>query len=385
MEPIRVLHVMRRAQGGMREHVECLLRGLDRELFYPLLACPRDSVPQFLPEHIPVIDVGSRTGGVWSDLGAVIRLARVIKSSGVDIVHTHGARAALWGGIAACLARAGALVATFHNDVYREEAPGWKKGLLKWLLRVLDDRVDYYIAVSSALAARIEVLQGIRPDKLAVITNGIDLARFDSLSPPGEIIESLGGQKRKIVGMVARLVAEKGVSHFLRMASRVARAVSGAFFVVAGEGPERRNFEQEARVLGLGRQISFLGYVPQGGALFKLFDVAVIPSLREGWPYVAMEAMASGRPVVAYASGGLKEVIEDGQTGFLVPTGDVQALAERVVSLLRNEALGRELGRRARLKVERDYTAAGMIARAASIYREVMLARGGREFAPVAE
>src|SRR5690606_37841600 len=179
---------------------------------------------------------------------------------------------------------------------------------------------------------------GIEPDEVAV-PEGEDLAAFRRAhaAPDQPMILAMG-----------RLVPEKGFHVLLDAFRLVLERTPKAKLVLAGEGPQRKALEEQAERLGIAQHVYFKGFAtdPVRNRLLHVADVAVFPSLYEPFGIVALEAMSVGPPVVAARSGGLAEVVEHGETGFLVPPGDAGALADALVPLLISPGLREHLGRK---------------------------------------
>lgn len=202
------------------------------------------------------------------------------------------------------------------------------------------------IAVSEATAERLVEVQRVPRERVVVIPNALDPDLHErARDAPVE-------RARRLL-TIARLAASeryKGVDHVIRALPAVLADVPGAKYVVVGDGDDRPRLEALAHETGVADRVSFVGRASGAELDRELRSAALfaMPSGGEGFGIVYLEAMAYGIPVIAAASGGAPEVVRDGETGFLVPYGDVSALAERVVTLLRNEELRRRLGAAAR-------------------------------------
>ncbi|OGD11773.1 MAG: hypothetical protein A2Y86_06315 [Candidatus Aminicenantes bacterium RBG_13_62_12] len=174
-----------------------------------------------------------------------------------------------------------------------------------------------------------------------------------------------------VIGTIARLHRQKGLSYLLRAIPEILRAHPGARVVIAGGGPLRRRLEDEARRLGVGDAALFLGERTDAPALLGLFDVFVLSSLWEGLPYVLGEAAAAGIPILATDIEGTREVIRDGENGLLVPPADPAALALAVNLLLGDTALRRRLAASARKAIKEHFDLALMLRLTGALYREL--------------
>jgi glycosyltransferase involved in cell wall biosynthesis len=173
---------------------------------------------------------------------------------------------------------------------------------------------------------------------------------------------------RSIVLTVARLDEVKGHRFLLE----AARLVPEATFVLAGEGPERAALEAQALGLGVADHVCFMGHQADVPSLLASCDVVVLPSLAESSSLTLLEAMAARKPVIATRVGGIPEIVEDGQTGLLVPPSDPPALAAAIRSLLVDPDRAERLASAGRARVQRDFTLEAMVRGVAAVYDEVL-------------
>ncbi|MGA9751481.1 MAG: glycosyltransferase family 4 protein [Acidobacteriota bacterium] len=195
--------------------------------------------------------------------------------------------------------------------------------------------------------------------KVAVVHNGIALEP-PALSRQGrEEVARLGGlcEGKRVVGVVGRLREEKNQAFLIRAMAGVIAEVPGAILLVIGTGPDRAKLESLCRDVGLTDQVIWTGELaPEvvAGA-YDLMEVVAVPSLQESFGFVAAEAMAHSRPVVGLKVEGLKEVVEDRETGILVERGDQKAFEEAIIHLLKDKEAAERMGRKARQRVEAQF------------------------------
>lgn len=238
--------------------------------------------------------------------------------------------------------------------------PIWQRPL-EMITARMADRV---IACSDACRADYMAWGWIPPRKIVTIRNGIDPGRIQR---PTEtelraVRASLKLQGRPLVGIVGRLSREKDHRMFLEAMRLVREAVPSVAAVVVGTGHERSRLEKESERLGLAPVVTFLGARADVGALMACLDVLVLTSRSEGLPVVLLEGQVLGVPVVTTDAGGAREVVRDGETGFVVPCGDSGRLASRIVQLLGDERLRRAIGDKARTDALNNFHADGMAA-----------------------
>jgi glycosyltransferase involved in cell wall biosynthesis len=202
---------------------------------------------------------------------------------------------------------------------------------------------------------------------------GIDLVRVDA-APRANLHEDLWlPHHAPIVGNVAALVPHKGQRHFIEAARLVLPHLPDARFVIAGEGELRPALERQIKDHHLEKHVVLAGFRPDVLSLHKAFDVFVMSSVSEGLGTSLLDAMAASKPIVATTAGGIPEVVVDGETGFLVPPRDHEAMAEAIVRLLKDEGLRTRMGAAGRARAESRFSAERMVQDTLRVYQRVAL------------
>lgn len=379
-EKIRVLHVLRQASGGMRNHVTTLLKNTDSSKYTLMVACPRntiiDSELVSIGIKIFIVDICEGSSFV-SNLRCLRQLIKIIRKNKVRIVHSHGARAGILGRVAALLARAPVSLCTVHNFVAHSSVSGWKKWMYRFGQRVLDASTTRYIAVSDALADEIACREGILSHKIDVVYNGIDLDDFNVMLDCTEKKKQLGlSPNAVIIGTAGRLIATKGVSFFIQAARQVRGRFPLTQFIIVGDGPERLALEKLSQQVGMEDKIKFLGYRRDLQSILPLINIFVVPSLSEGQSIVTLEAMAARRPIVVFGSGGIPELLQHRSSGLLVSTKGSEPLAQGIMEILQNPRLGEKLGNKARITVEQKFRQETMVEKTEAIYQQCLEEKG---------
>jgi L-malate glycosyltransferase len=346
----RVLLVCGPAVGGMRRHVETLAAALPERGFEVAVAAPA-GMEIGAPSARFCIELGDRPRPA-SDLGALRGLRQAAREWRPDLVHAHGVKAALLA-LGSRLPGRPPVVVTFHNL--------WHGGPLTLPLRLVTLRAAAAVAVSEAVREHLAA-HGIRPRELAVIPNGLDLAAFSAGPPPPP-------DRPFTAAFLGRLTEEKGVRVLLEAARLVPEAPE-VRLLVAGDGPLRPAVEAEARREG--SRLEYLGHQHDVRSIYHAADAVLMPSLSEGHPLTALEAMACGLPLVASRIGGLAEIVVEEETGLLVPPGDSAALADAVRGLASDRDRARALGAAGRRRVEAEYGVERMLERLIGVYERVL-------------
>lgn len=373
-----ILHVVPPSRGGMRQHVLSLIGGLHPERFRSAVAYLASDVDES-GEGLTPFPAATDAVGAPGTPASQTRLRNLIRNLNPSIVHCHGSRAALTARLALGLpgwrsAPRVPLVYTVHG-LSAPNTP-WKQALVRAAERRLAPRISAFVAVSRWVAAGVIRDWGVPADRVHVIPNGVDSARFAVLPDPTAARRSLGlDADGPVVGMAGRLAREKGPDVFLRAARLVQRRHPDCRFLVAGEGPEGAALRRLAAGLGLEGRVSFPGEVRDIAVALAAMDVFVLPSRSEAISIALLEAMAAGRPVVAAAVGGVPEVARHRQTALLVPADDPYGMAQAVTDLLRDAALRQRLSRAARTRIAADGTLRAMLERTEHLYT-VVAARG---------
>lgn len=378
MNRFRVLHVIRPAAGGMKNHLLSLLVHSDQEMFEPVIVCPDGTMTDEITSlGFKVVSLSIR--GELSPLNdwlAIRRLAAILKNEQITILHAHSSKAGFIGRVAARLARTPVVFMTAHNSIFYEEWSYWKKAVLAFAESFLSRYTDRIITVSEALRQELIKREGLNHLQVLTIHNGIETEHFNHAGERRFILRSLGlSPAEQVIGTVARLAPQKGITYFLKAASMLIRDYQ-VNFVIVGEGPLRHHLEAEAASLGLKKRVVFTGERHDIPAILNIFDVFVLPSLTEGFPLTILEALAAARPVVATRAGGVPEIIQDKTTGLLVEPADPTGLALAVATLLTNRQKAVVMGQTGQARVNEKFTAAGMVYKVEEEYKKVLLAKG---------
>jgi glycosyltransferase involved in cell wall biosynthesis len=359
--------------GGGPETLRLLARELDRERFDVSVVCPDSPIMDRLAEIPNVRRFTERFPSIPTPR-AVGRLAVLMRSERPDIVHSHLFHGDLYGFLATRFAPVPILVSTVQGvnffwelERFPRRAKWWLASLLyRAIYRVFAGIATCSSAVKEAMCSRPGVK--VRPDLVRVIHNAIDDAE-PGADPPRPV----GAATKRIV-TVASLEPCKGHDVLLEALRRVAADIPVQCLLV-GDGPSRPSLQATVRSLGLGDMVRFLGYQEAVTTIVRECDVFVLPSLLEGFGIAVVEAMALGVPVVASATGGIPEIITDGEDGLLVPPGDSSALAAAIRRLLTDDALREAIVGRARERAKR-FTASVMAEQYREWYEELLSRKG---------
>jgi glycosyltransferase involved in cell wall biosynthesis len=391
----------------MTRYVLALLDGIDKEEFDLLLFCRSDGPYQtlppthsvrvvYLPGHDsqdPADTPNGKSGGGAGMKGALRgtartlwrravpqtvkhlvgflrdarRTRRVFEANPVDLLHVQivsNSKAV----VAGRAAEVPKILGTHHLD------PG-RTRLHQLMPEILTSRrLDHAIAVSQSTMAAWAARPAMSTAKLSVIPNGVDVEEYRRQCAPAAARATLGlpADGGPVLSVVGRLEEQKGHRYLLEAFAGVLQQVPGARLVFAGDGTLRGALIEQAKALGVDEHVHFLGHCKGVQTVLDASDVFVLPSLWEAMPFALLEAMAAGLPVVATAVAGVPELVVEGQTGFLVPPANANALRDALLRTLQTPDGGRNLGAAGRQRVQEHFSLQSMLMQTQDLYRKLL-------------
>jgi len=261
------------------------------------------------------------------DIKLLLHMRRYIKDNKIDIIHSHKYKTNFY----SLFVRYGTgikLVSTCHN---------WLGKSLNMKIYTIIDKLilryfDYVVGVSSEVT---EELKKFIPDKkIAKIGNGIDIGKYYRVMDKNDAKRSLGFENKILIGFVGRLSEDKGVSILLDAVSNITSNKRDIYTLIVGDGDYKKKLENEANSMGISDRVIFTGNRDDTPLIYSSLDVFVLPSLKEAFPMVILEAMACGVPVVATEVGDIPQIIEDEVSGMLVNTKDSEGLVRTIENIL---------------------------------------------------
>jgi len=369
---LRILQVAYKSQiyGGEKVLLD-LVRGLMAKGHELFVACPSDGP---LTEALRAEGAGVFVVpmGKTYDFRGILRLYTILRKYRIDVVHSHGLLVNILSRVASYLAGTHVSISTAHIPLNlksgRQAQNVFEKMMIPYYL-ILDNLTslfnDKIIAVSHAVRNDL-IEQGVNPEKIEVVQNGIDVNFTGEHNCKRE--RRFENNGNPIVGTITRLSPQKDLETLLKAAALVIKGVPNAKFLVIGDGEEREKLQSLAENLGLHDSVAFLGYRDDARALLKTFDIFALSSLWEGLPIVVLEAMEAGKPVVATAVDGVREVVEHGKTGLLVKTERPDLMADSVIKLINDPDLANRMGQRGRGRIKRFFSINRVINTVEQIY-----------------
>ncbi len=376
MARINVLHIIAKLElGGAQLNTLYTLKNLDRQRFNPLLATGCQGIlveeakkmkgveviflPEFRREINPVLDVIT-----------LLKLYHLCRRRKIHIVHTHGSKAGILGRWAGRFARVAIIIHTVHGWGFNDYQIPLVRNLFILLEKLTARITTKLIAVAEANRDR-GLAEGVgNPSQYTVIRSGIELAKFKSARVDLDSKRQELGLRPSmpVVAMVACFKPQKGPLDFVEVAGMVSVDFSEVQFLLVGDGVLRRRIEERIKRLGLEDKVALAGWRRDIPEIMATIDILVLTSLWEGLPRVILEAMGSAKPVVATDVGGNREVVIDGETGFLVPADDPSVMAQGVLSLLRDPARAATMGKDGRERLSQEFDIKFMVEKLAELY-----------------
>lgn len=345
-----------------------LVSNMDKNVYHPIVAAIQDGrnpnlqVAERARELKIPVKVFQSKGRM--DFDTVSKLRRCLIAHKIDVLHTHNYKSDIIGALAVKNLNV-KLISTAHGftDVNRKVSSYEK--LDRWFLKKYFHRI---VVVAQS------VLKELDSNKKIVIRNGIDVNKFKkSKDYAQETRSKLGIAPTEIViGTVGRLSLEKNQKFLIDTAAKLLPQFPHLKVIIIGNGPEEESLKKHVRSLGIDKNIIFTGLIKNVVPYYRAFDIFTLTSLTEGVPMTVLEAMAAQTPVVATRVGGIPQIIAHGQTGMLVDSNNVNALASCFSALIPNEALRRQLADAAEKFVQDEYSIERMTNAYSQVYQEAL-------------
>jgi glycosyltransferase involved in cell wall biosynthesis len=354
--------------GGTETQAVELARRLDPARFQVTIGCLRKEGPLLdrlkgTPVEIVKIELGRGIDSPSGILG-VLKLAAYLRKMRFEVVHAHDLWSNMVGMAASMLARVPVTI-TSQRDLSHD---AWYGTYRRRVLRFLQRRSSVVLTNAKAIRDSLVAQDGVPPEKVCVIYNGVDLDKFRN-SHPHRAAMFPDSEGNKLIVLVGNMISEvKGHLVLISAAVEIVRQYPRTQFVLVGEGPKRRDFEAQVASSGLKENFLFLGRRTDVAQILGCCDIAVLPSLAEGLPNAVLEYLAAGLPVVASALGGNLEVIQDGITGLLVPAQDSPALANALTRLLDDQEFSARLARAGQEHVASYFSFERLVAEVGKLY-----------------
>jgi len=377
MRKITILYVITKLElGGAQKQLLSLMRHVNRGEFNLFLLTAREGL--LLPEFSSIVDSTlkksrwlERPLNPFKDLAALFEIFNFIKKNKIDIVHTHSSKAGILGRCAARFANVNAIVHTVHGWSFNDYQPIYLRIFFIWLERLTAKFTDKLIVVSE-YDRHIGLKHGIGSEnKYVLIRYGIDSEEF-AVKDQG-LKEELGiPENCSVVTMIACLKPQKAPQDFVELAFLISKKFPNTKFILVGDGALHKTVAKLIEKYNLGKDVFLLGWRRDIPRLLATTDILVLTSLWEGLPITILEGIASKKPVVATDTGGVAEIIKDGCTGFLVKKHDINAMSEKLITLLKDSQLSRLIGQAAKDALGKVFTTGYMLESTRRMYSSLI-------------
>ncbi|OHB00044.1 MAG: hypothetical protein A3E94_03645 [Candidatus Zambryskibacteria bacterium RIFCSPHIGHO2_12_FULL_44_12b] len=360
--------ITKSAMGGAQRYVLDLATNLP-EGFEPVVACgPGGELTKRLEERkIKVIQIPSLGRDIFlsRDIDSFFRIISVIKKEKPDILHLNSSKSGFLGALAGRLLGVKRIVFTGHGWAFNEERTIVSKIIfakIHWLTMLLSDAV---IAVSRKTARDVEKFLFVQK-KIHQIYNGIGDVDFFSKEIARNKI-SAGTSAEVWIGTISELHKNKGVDYIIKALRKIKDTPSWKFFII-GSGEEEKRLKELIYMYGLKEKIVLCGQIFDAARLLKAFDIFTLTSRTEAFPYALLEAGKAELSVTASGVGGILEVIEDGKSGMLVKSGDIDAIAKKLSELISDKSKRDKLGTNLKEKIESHFSLEKMVSQTTDVY-----------------
>lgn len=370
----KILFIITQSEfGGAQRYVFEIARLLNKKLFECAVAAGQGDGELFrklenTETRSLYLRQMKRSPWPWQIFLSIGEIIGLLKKEKPDVLFLCSTTAGILGSIAALLYKI-----TYRERVsvlyriggwaFRDPRPFWKNRLILLIEKLtapLKDRIIVNCEIDKELALKYKIAP---VEKIVKIHNGIDVNVLSFLSrEQARLRLGLPGRPSLIIGTVANFYKTKGLEYLIKAASRSdLRGRSDLLILIIGDGRERPKLEKLIKKYDLENKVILAGRIPNAYKYLKAFDVFVLPSLKEGFPWIILEAMAAETPIVATKVGALPEIIESGKEGFLVEPKKSDALAEKLKWLLENTQEAKVMGIQAKAKLAKKFSLQKMI------------------------
>lgn len=369
---LRVLQLHTSAQSGGSEHqLLTLSENLDRTRYRVIVACP-DNGPLF--RKIQEAGIGYRRMPSTNalSLSHLVGLIRILRKEDIDILHAHDYPSNTLACLASYFSSTPVRLYTKHSA--RTPLDYLSNRYSSMLERYIGRRIrkttmHAVIAVSQAVRNTLIVNEGFPEEMIFTVRNGVSFNRFSQVPERQQARYVLGIPKSvPVLVCVARLSLEKGHTYLLQALAKLKSEFPTLHTLIVGDGPLREGLELQSHQLDLGGLVLFLGYQDDTRIALAAADVAVLPSVHEGFGLVVVESMCAGKPVVCSRTGGLTELVEDGVNGFLAEPANPSSLAIAIARLISNPILMTTIGRRNAIRANQEFNVERMAKETQELY-----------------
>lgn len=383
MRKIKVCHIITRLiLGGAQQNTLITVNGLNKKRYAVTLVGgpgrgPRTGIEQAVDKQVKLIVIPEmqRKVNPLQDILSFAKLYQLFRKEQYDIVHTHSTQAGIYARLAAKLAGTPIIIHSIHGLGFHTYLNPIAR-IIAWTgEKVCSYFTDKFICVADAMIQQSLAGHVGRREQFITIRSGFAVEQFLQAKPFPNFRKRYGIPKGDVlIAQIAGLVPLKGFEYYLYAAALVLEKEKQVTFLVVGEGELKESLKQQARALGIERNVIFTGLIQEAGipALMASTDILVHASLREGLARVLPQALAAGKPCISFALDGAPEVVIPGKTGILVEPESREGLAKAMIQLIRNPAVRKRFGNKGRMLVQNAFRAERMVQEIERVYENLL-------------
>ena len=368
---MKVLHLISGGDtGGAKTHIISLVKGLNKLIDVKIICFIEDS---FYEDAKRVgIDIEVYEQKNRADIRVVDRLARLIKDD-FDLVHCHGARANF---IAMFLRKKinKPMITTIHSDYKLDFRDTLYKRIIFTAINTFSLKKFYHFIAVSDNFKEMLVDRGFNKDEIFVVYNGIDFSYDLDYVSKNEFLSryNITDEGKNIVGILARLDQVKNHETFIKAADLILKKRDDTIFLIAGNGNNEAKLKEMVKEFGIEKNVHFLGFANDPDSFINAIDINVLTSISESFPYVILEGARMSKPIISTDVGGISKLIKDGHNGYLIDVGDYNALANKILNLIENKELLKEMGNNLYDDAKKDFSYDSMAKAHLNIYNTIL-------------
>ena len=370
---MKILFIVTQSEfGGAQQFLSQLITALNKDKYdITIAAGPEGDDNKGLLKALDKIGISTRRlkylrrgiNPIFDFCLGIIEIYRLIKKEKPDVLFLCSSKAGAVGGFAGRLARVPKIIYRIGGWTFNDPWPKWKKKIYIWIEKFSAKFKDIIINNAKSDTEQAKKM-GIKPKKeILTIYNGIDTNNLKFLDREEARKEILGGSVSgwQLIGVIANLYPAKGLEYLIEAASIIRNRFVSIKFIVIGEGMERLKLKELIKKYNLEGSFFLVGAVSDAYKYLKAFDIFVLPSVKEGFPWVILEAMAAGVPIVATKVGAIPEIIEDKKTALLVEPRSAQELSRAILELVEDYSFRIRIAENAKKVVEEKFSLEKMV------------------------
>ncbi len=372
MTPRKILFIITKANwGGAQKYVFDLATSLNDFEVKVVHGEPVGELTKKLKNAgIKTIPIGNleRDISFFKELKAAWSLFKILKSEKPDIIHLNSTKIGGLGAFIGRLVGIEKIIFTAHGWAFNEDRVFWQKLLIKmlsWKTILLNHKT---IVLSQKEYDQVIHWPFVTKDKLELIHNGIKPINFLDKTSARNYFNTIITDQDKVVGTISELHKNKGLKYAIKAIAEISKKIKDIKFIIIGEGEERPTLEKYIKQQGLENKIFLVGQVSEASRYLKAFDIFLLSSVKEGFPFVLLEAGLAELPVISTKVGGIPEIIENNKTGILIESKDSKKIAKGLETLIENEKLQKTYGQALNNKIIKDFSFGEILKKTRELY-----------------